>query len=260
MDDEGAIEGLTRLGLTTYEARVFIGLQKLGSGTASDVADVSEVPRSQVYGAAEALEERGLVETRQSTPTVYRPTDPEVARTRLLDQLAETGTKTFEYLERVQGSAGNRERSEDIWLVQGADAVASRAADLIGEADEQVVYGVDEPDMLEAAVMDALLACAEGGLQAVVASASAAVRGTVAAPVETHPVPDDQNPELRAGRVLLVDADTILLSVFSTATASEGVEEVAFWSEGSTFAALLVEFAGGWLAAPTAGDTPDPRD
>lgn len=258
MDDEGAIEGLTRLGLTTYEARVFVALQKLGSGTASDVADVSEVPRSQVYGAAGGLEERGLVETRQSTPTVYRPTDPEVARTRLLDQLAETGAETFEYLETVQGSVGDGERSEDIWLVHGADAVASRAAELAGEANERVVYGVDDPEMLEGPVLDALRACAEREAVAVVASANELVREAVAAPVETHAVPDDQNPELRAGRVLLVDTDTILLSVFSTATGGEGVEEVAFWSEGSTFAVVLVEFAGGWLAAPDGG--PDPRD
>jgi sugar-specific transcriptional regulator TrmB len=257
MDDEGAIEGLARLGLTTYEARVFVALQKLGSGTASDVADVSEVPRSQVYGAAEGLEERGLVETRQSTPTVYRPADPEVARQRLLDQLAETGAQTFEYLEGVQGSVGDGERSEDIWLVHGADAVASRAADLAREADGRVVYGVDDAGMLEAAVLDALRACAERGVRAVVASADGAVREAVEPPVETHPVPDDQNPELRAGRVLLVDDDTILLSVFSTATGGEGVEEVAFWSEGSTFAAVLVEFAGGWLAAPTGADGPD---
>lgn len=258
MDDEGAIEGLTRLGLTTYEARVFVALQKLGSGTASEVADVSEVPRSQVYGAAEGLEERGLVETRQSTPTVYRPTDPEVARTRLLDQLAETGTETFDYLEGVQRSAGDGERSEDIWLVHGAEAVASRAAELAGEADDRVVYGVDEPGMLDGATLDALRACGERGLVAVVASANEAVREAVETPVETHAVSDDQNPELRTGRVLLVDTDTILLSVFSTAASGEGVEEVAFWSQGSTFAAVLVEFAGGWLATPEG--RVDPRD
>jgi len=258
MDEEETVEGLTRLGLTTYEARVFIALQKLGSGTARDVASVSEVPRSQVYGAAEGLEERGLVETRQSTPTVYRPADPDVARTRLLDQLAETGAEAFGYLEDVQGSAGDGERSEDIWLVHGTEAVVSRAAELVGEADERVVYGVDEPGMLEADVMDALRVAAERVPTVVVASADEAVREAVESPVGTHAVPDDQNPELRAGRVLLVDADTILLSVYSSATGSEGVEEVAFWSEGSTFAAVLVEFAGGWLAVPDAG--PNPRD
>ncbi|PSP27801.1 hypothetical protein BRC65_04050 [Halobacteriales archaeon QH_2_65_14] len=58
MNDSEAVDGLKRLGLTTYEARVFLGLQKLGSGTANEVSDVVDVPRSQVYGAAEDLETR----------------------------------------------------------------------------------------------------------------------------------------------------------------------------------------------------------
>ncbi len=259
MDDEDAIDGLTRLGLTTYEARVFVALQRLGSGTASDVADISEVPRSQVYGAAEGLEERGLVETRQSTPTVYRPAEPDVARTRLLDQLADTGAEAFDYLEGVKGSAGDGEHSEDIWLVHGTEAVVSRAAELVGEAGGRVVYGVDDPGMLDAPVIDALREAAERGLTAVVASADGAVRGAVEQPVVTHAVPEGQDPELPVGRLLLVDDDTILLSVFSTAAGGNGIEEVAFWSEGSTFATVLVELTGGQLAGPfDAG--PDPRD
>ena len=48
------------------------------------------MPRSQVYGAAERLEERGLVETQQSTPTQYRPVSLGRARSRLLDELERT--------------------------------------------------------------------------------------------------------------------------------------------------------------------------
>ncbi|MUV88736.1 hypothetical protein GJ629_01590 [Halapricum sp. CBA1109] len=91
MDDEDAIEGLTRLGLTTYEARVFLALQKLDTGTASEVAEVSEVPRSQVYGTADDLEQRGLIEIQETRPAVYRPVDPDTAEQRLLEQLESTG-------------------------------------------------------------------------------------------------------------------------------------------------------------------------
>jgi hypothetical protein len=113
--------------------------------------------------------------------------------------------------------------------------------------------------MLDAPVVDALREAAERGLTAVVASADGAVRGAVEQPVVTHAVPEDQDPDLPVGRVLLVDDDTILLSVFSTAAGGNGIEEMAFWSEGSTFATVLVELTGGQLAGPfDAG--PDPRD
>jgi len=52
MNEGDAVDALKSLGLTTYEARTFVALQKLGAGTASEVADIADVPRSQVYGAA----------------------------------------------------------------------------------------------------------------------------------------------------------------------------------------------------------------
>jgi sugar-specific transcriptional regulator TrmB len=241
MDDRSAVDGLTRLGLTTYEARVFIALQKLGSGTASDVSDISEVPRSQVYGAAEGLEERGLVETKRSRPTVYRPIEPAAARQRLLDQLADAGAEAFEYLEAVRGSVDDRERSEDIWLVHGADAVVSRATELIADSREQVVYAADTPEMVEQ-VSEPLAAAAAAGADVVVASADPAVRAAAADRFETVAVPSDRRPDIGTGRVVVVDGDAILLSVFSTAGEGEGTQEIAFWSRESAFAAVLVEF------------------
>jgi sugar-specific transcriptional regulator TrmB len=39
MNDD-AVDGLEQLELTTYEEQVFLGLRKLGRGTASDVSDI----------------------------------------------------------------------------------------------------------------------------------------------------------------------------------------------------------------------------
>ena len=252
MDDAAAVEGLTRLGLTTYEARVFLGLQKLGTGTAAEVTEVVDVPRSQVYGAAERLEERGLVETQQSTPTQYRPVSLERARSRLLDELERTGTETFEYLDDVRESAhADEEESEAIWLVRGSGAIASRVAALADEADTMVRYGAPDLDHLEEEVVDALAAAAAGGTTVVVASEDPAV---VAAIEEVDGVtgvsiPEERTPDVDTGRFMLVDDRTLLLSVCASAAGGEGTEEVAFWSADSTFAAVLVEVIEEWFLA-----------
>ncbi|MFC7135145.1 MULTISPECIES: TrmB family transcriptional regulator [Salinibaculum] len=251
MDDDEAIQGLKRLGLTGYEARVFIGLQKLGSGTASDISDVTDVPRSQVYGAAENLEARGLVETQQSRPTLYRPVPLERARTRLLDQLAETGAETFEYLDTVQETESDDERSEAIWLVHGSEAVASRTSELVEAAEVYLLYACSETSMLEEPVRAALAAAADRGVAVVVASANPDVREAVGDDFETVAVPAERDPDVGDARVLIADDETMLLSVYSSADVTDGTEEVAFWSSETAFAAVLGGFLAEWFQVPS---------
>jgi len=251
MDEGEAIEGLTRLGLTTYEARVFLALQKLGRATASEVSEVADVPRSQVYGAAESLEERGLVETRQSTPTVYRPVALDQARTRLLDRLAETGAETFDYLDSVRDSQAETEQSEAIWLVKGPEAVTSRVTELVGVADDRILYAVADPSMLQEEIVDALADARSEGRSVIVASSNPAVREAARElGFDTYRVPDERDPDVGSARVLLVDRRTMLLSVFSSTDVAEGTQEVAFWSSDSAFAAVLLGFMEEWFDEP----------
>jgi sugar-specific transcriptional regulator TrmB len=246
MNEADAVDALTRLGLTTYEARVFVALQKLGTGTASEVAAITDVPRSQVYGAADGLEEQGLVDVQQSDPTRYRPVDVEEARDELYRQLRSESDAAFEYIESVQEEyGGNEEESASIWTVHGGSNVASRAAELAEAADAHVMYGADAVEYLEPSVRDALTAAADSGVDVSVVSADDDVLaiseelGFQAVPVVDH------RPELATGRVLNADDEAVLISV-------EGDQEAAFWSRDTAFASmlatLLTEFAANMAA------------
>lgn len=252
MDDETAIDGLKRLGLTTYEARVFIALQKLGTGAASEISDVADVPRSQVYGAADGLESRGLVEIQQSTPTIYRPVPLDQARSHLLEQLERTGTETFDYLDSIRETADQTERSESIWILRGGDSINSRAADLADQATQRVLYAVDEPSALSSAVLSSFESAAERGITIVLASADDAVLEV--APDEewlvTFEVPPDRDLDVNIARLLLVDDQTMLLSTLSSNGHHGTVEEVAFWTSDNAFAEVLGELAEAWMHDP----------
>jgi sugar-specific transcriptional regulator TrmB len=251
MDDEDAVDGLTQLGLTIYEARVFLALQKLGSASASDISEVADVPRSQVYGAAEALQERSLVDTQQSTPTVYRPVPLEQARSRLLDRLAETGSETFDHLDSVRESQAGTEQSEAIWLVRGAEGVASRVAELAEVAEHRLFYAVTDASMLEERVVEGLSAATDDGLDVLVASSNPRAREAAReAGFRTYEVPPGRDPDVASARVLLADERTMLMSVFSSTDIAEGTEEVAFWSADSAFAAVLSRFLEEWFEEP----------
>lgn len=250
MDDSNAIEGLKRLGLTTYEARVFLALQKLGQGSASEISEVADVPRSQVYGAAEGLEERGLVETQQSTPTVYRPVPLEQARRLLLDQLAETGSETFDYLESIQDSHEREERSESIWLLNGSDAIRSRAVELIEGASDHVLYAAETPDQVDEEILAALEAVSADAT-VILASTNPAVFELVPeeSSIQRYRVPEERDLDVSTKRLLIVDSEALLLSTFAAETDGES-EEVAFWASENIFAAVIAELAKEWFRSP----------
>jgi sugar-specific transcriptional regulator TrmB len=248
MDDDDAVDALTRLGLTTYEARALVALQKLGTGTASEVSEVADVPRSQVYGAAERLSDRGLIEVHQSTPTQYRPVPLAEAKDKLLRELEAEGERAFEYLQSVEGSEANDEgrRSEAVWTVSGADAIAARTAELAADAQEHVIYGTSDPAHLDPEVIAVLEERAESGVDVLV---------TCQEPSGTEALADADGAEVLSvapedaigtGRILVVDRDGVLLSVAGGDSPLQADDETAIWSADSAFAAVIVSLAEEW--------------
>ena len=73
------IECLKSLGLTKYEALVYIALLKLASATASEIHEISDVPRASVYPVIDQLLDKGLVSVSQSAPKRFAAISPEDA-------------------------------------------------------------------------------------------------------------------------------------------------------------------------------------
>ncbi len=67
------LQKIMDLGLTEYQARVYLSLLELGPSTASQVPPLSRVPRTRVYATMKQLHEKGLVEIIPETPLRYRP-------------------------------------------------------------------------------------------------------------------------------------------------------------------------------------------
>ncbi|WP_232688794.1 TrmB family transcriptional regulator [Halobacterium zhouii] len=252
MDDADAVASLKRLGLTTYEARAFVALQKLGAGTASEVADIADVPRSQVYGAADDLEDRGLVEVEQSNPTRYRPVGVEEARERLYRQLQSEGDSAFEYLESVREEYGTtEEETESIWTVRGTSNVVARASRLLAGAEATAVYGTDDVDHLEPSLRDGLAEAAKRDVDVTVLSENPSVLDAVSdVGARIVDVPQPPKPEMGAARVLMVDDDTVLVSVVG----DDGAE-TAFWSSNTAFASMLTTLLDEFVADATDSET-----
>jgi len=247
MEEGDAVASLERLGLTTYEAKVFIALQKLGSGTARETSRVADVPRSQVYSVTESLEDRGLVEVQQSSPMQYRAVSIEAARNTLRERFETESDRAFGYVESVRNErGGENEQQEAIWTLSGRDRVSERAAELVGNAESHVVLAARSPDLVTDDIVEALLGAADDGVDVRVVSESEAVRELFAdePSIETgappHPSVDDE----RTGRAVLADGDVVLMSVLGERDdIPELTTETAFWTAHTNFATVLHELA-----------------
>jgi sugar-specific transcriptional regulator TrmB len=247
VEEDDAIESLERLGLTSYEAKVFIALHKLGTGTARDVSRVTDVPRSQVYSVTESLEDRGLVEVQQSSPIQYRAVSIDEARSTLRERFEHESDRAFDYVETVHEEFGpdQEEEQEDIWMVRGQDRISDRAADLIRRAERSVLFAARSPELVGEEIDTALRERADDGLAIVVFSEDPAVRALyddhdgidAIEPATDHHVNDEHT-----GRALLGDDDILLLSVLGTDEELPGINrETAFWSARTGFAEVLVQ-------------------
>lgn len=231
-DPIGALEAL---GLPNYEAQVFVALQKLGTGTAKEVSEIADVPRSQVYGTTEALEDRGLIEIQQSTPKTYRPVPLEEARGRLEERFESNSERAFSFLEQVKDDkAGTDEQQEGVWRLDGAASIENRTLQLIESADRRVVFGVNEDVEFTPAIIDHLEERAADGLLVVILAQDPDNVPDIEG-AEMYVIPPSLQGSEQAGRLLLVDDDTVLLSVVER----DGTE-TAIWSARSGFARVLL--------------------
>jgi sugar-specific transcriptional regulator TrmB len=84
VDDRATVEGLVRLGLTTYEARAYVALIRRDSFTAAQIARTAGLPRQRIYDVLASLVEKGLASARPGTVVKYAALAPDLAVERLV--------------------------------------------------------------------------------------------------------------------------------------------------------------------------------
>lgn len=157
-----AIKQLQAFGLSTYAARTFVALVSLGEGSAQDVSEVVDVPRTRVYDAVEELQQRGVVDVQESTPKRFWTVSAEIAGRqfeREYEHRAELLVEALDSLEPISRSTEQR----GVWTVTGRETVTERVIDFIETADNEVVYmTVDE--LLTERIITQLQAASDRGV------------------------------------------------------------------------------------------------
>ncbi len=228
---EEAIEVLQQLGLKEYEARCFVGLSRVETGTAKQLSEMTEVPRTRVYDAIRVLESQGLVEIQHSSPQRFRAVS--------LDEATETLRDQYEaHMQRLQDALDPVETIEldddsaiqQVWSMTGQTAIENRTNQLISDATEEVVLVIGDEALLTPELVDvldevgdsvnlmigALTESLEDRVKADVPDATTFISG-----LEWLHGGGTSEDKTAIGRLLLIDRSTILVSSIIPETGEE---------------------------------------
>lgn len=145
MTHQNVIDRLVALGLTTYEAKVFSALTRLGEAGVGEIHAVAEVPRSAVYGTLEKLGRRGIIETSTGRPKKFRAMSPKAAVSKLESELVSAVKDAREGLEELARAPHKGASDVRIWAIKGRTRIRKRLEDMTASArSELLVSGTPE--------------------------------------------------------------------------------------------------------------------
>lgn len=137
---------LKDLGLTEYEAKIYITLIRLSSGNVSEIARESDVPRPKIYETLNELEKKDLVEIQYGKPKRYRPTLPEVAIEKLAQKYREAKNKAIKGLKTLEKIETGRPE-EIIWTLRGGEQIINRIQAMLSKAKSEIIMGIPIEDL-----------------------------------------------------------------------------------------------------------------
>jgi HTH-type transcriptional regulator, sugar sensing transcriptional regulator len=138
------LEQLSALGLTEYEAKVYLALLSENPATGYQISKSSGVPRSMVYEALGRLEARGAaLKSEDEKATLYRPVSPAV----LLDRYEREARERAARLRHELLPLYNREESGRLWNFSGRREALAYAADLIDGAQHELMLVLTDADV-----------------------------------------------------------------------------------------------------------------
>jgi hypothetical protein len=157
---EQRIDELTELGLSGYEAAVYLAVLARGGMTPSELSTRARVPRQRIYDILESLAVKGLCACRDTTPRTYFAVDPAIALESLSQIRAEelerererTARRTHDLIAALapifQAGRGQSDPLNYIEVLGDTDRIATRALELARSARNCVNSCIKRPLIL----------------------------------------------------------------------------------------------------------------
>lgn len=228
-----AVESLTELGLTEYEARCFIALTRLSEGTANEISQVADIPQSRVYDVAESLYQRGLVDIQESDPRKYYAVPVPMAIKQLEQEYTQSLERAREHLTSLES---RQTETNGVWEIASQHDLVNRVIMHADDAEDEIYLHIADEDLLEPEVLDVLSNAYDRGVRILVEVPSESARERVydtipearvaISDLSFDPLPEGEH---RPGRLLMIDRETILMSALDEGLVPGETNETGLW-------------------------------
>lgn len=227
---------LKSLGMTKYEALVYIALLRVMSATASEIHESSGVPRASVYPVLDQLLAKDLVSVSQSAPKRFAAIPPQDAIGKLTSRIEKDAGRALESLKTIHQQKMAEEQAgggELIWNIYGIENIRKRLGELIGGAESDIRI-IAQSQIFSAGLREELKKSAERvHIEVVAPQWDGPVPKNMNLYIKTHPnLPRDLErvKDMMAGGICIIDDRKAIVIVGS------GEEEaVALYSESEGF-------------------------
>ena len=116
---------LQNLGLTEYEAKVYLALAQHGRLSAKEISTYSNVPQNRVYETAEVLKDKGLCDIIPGLPKRFEAFEPKIAINNLISDKQDTLNKLKKNSNKIINDLNKTKHKEiepktKFWVVSGS--------------------------------------------------------------------------------------------------------------------------------------------
>lgn len=135
--DYELINALKKFNLSTYEAKAYITLNSIISGTAVEISRESDIPRSKVYDVLKNLKKKKFIEIKEGKPLTYEVIPPRIAFTEHKKELINTLNRNEEKLIEIYEKEISQIQAP-VWLIPTQEKITSKETDLIKNARRKI--------------------------------------------------------------------------------------------------------------------------
>jgi len=136
---------LRSLGLSPNEIKVYLLLLNVGSLTAKEISEYSQVPFSKIYIVLKSLEKKGWIESIYDRPVKYMAKSPTEAVKTALDNVERRIEEAAEYVSKtLQPIYEDRTLpvKPDVWIFHGEKNISMKIIDLMSKTKEELLLAL----------------------------------------------------------------------------------------------------------------------
>jgi len=235
------LDALRSIGLNLYERKIFVALLAKGIGTAAELSELANVPRSRTYDVLESLAEKGFVVIQPSKPIKYVALKPAEAFERTKQTLEKQHETLIERIDRISGS----KILDDLNTIHKEGINMLQPADLTGTLKGRHMINRQLRSLFRDAKSRISIITTEQGLNDLYSnhyrmlkkSARRGAKIRIAAPLSENAavkafseIAEMRGLETPPGRFVTVDDKHVIFSLTDDKKVHE-TQDVAFWAE-----------------------------